>query len=68
MIMRHLQPCPLESALDIESLIRLRTIKNRLVAAYLLGDEVERLDEFQAEFLALLVFCNGNVFDVSYEA
>lgn len=46
--MRHLQPGPPKPALDIEALIRLTTVQNSLVAANLLGDEIERLDKFQA--------------------
>jgi hypothetical protein len=63
---RHFQSRPLESTLDIEALIRLRTIQNRLVAAHFLGDEIKRLDQFQAEFFALLIFGHRDVFDVSY--
>ena len=66
-IMRHLKTRSLESALDIETLVRLRTIQNCLVAADFLGDKIERLDELEAEFLSLLVFCDRDVFDVSYE-
>jgi len=65
--MCHLQPCALEAALDIEPLVRLAAVENALVAAHLCGDEVERLDDFEAEFLALLVFCDGNVFYVADE-
>ena len=65
--MCHLQSRPLKSTFDIEPLVCLRTIQNRLIAADFLGDEIERLDEFEAEFLALLVFCYSDIFDVSYE-
>ena len=66
--MCHFESRSLESTLDIETLVRFRTIQNRLVAAHFLCDEIEGLDEFQAELLALLVFRHGNVFDVSYES
>lgn len=67
-IMCHLQSCPLVSALDIESLVRFAAVENAFVAADLLGDEVEGLNQFQAEFLALLVLRDGDVFDVSDES
>jgi hypothetical protein len=66
--MCHLQPRPLEAALDVEPLVRLAAVENALVAAHLCRDEVERLDDFEAEFLALLVFRDGDVFDVADEA
>jgi hypothetical protein len=66
--MRHLQPSPLESTLDIKSLVRFRAIQNRLVAAYFLGNKIKRLDKFETEFLALLVFRNSDVFDMANEA
>jgi hypothetical protein len=67
-IMCHLQPCPLEATLDIEPLVRFATVQNALVTAHFFGDEFERLDDFQAELFALLVFGDGNVFNVSDEA
>lgn len=66
--MCHLQPCPLEATLDIEPLVGLAAVQNALVAADLCGDKVERLDDFEAEFLALLVFRDSDVFDVANEA
>lgn len=44
-VVRHLQPSPLETALDVKSLVGLATVKDGLVAADLLGDEVEGLDQ-----------------------
>jgi hypothetical protein len=66
--MCHLQPRPLEAALDVEPLVRLAAVENALVAAHLCRNEVERLDDFEAKFLALLVFRDGDVFDVADEA
>jgi hypothetical protein len=65
--MCHLQPRPLVSTLDVESLICFAAIKNTLVASHLLRDEVQCLDELQSQFLPLLVFGDGNIFDVSHE-
>ena len=65
--MRHLQPCPLASTLHIEALIRFRTVQNRLVAAHVLRHIVQSLNDPQPEFLALLIFRDGNVFDVPDE-
>lgn len=66
--MRHLQTGPLEAALDVEALVGLAAVEDGLVAADLLGDEVQRLDEAEAELLALLVLCDGDVLDVAYQA
>jgi hypothetical protein len=65
--MCHLQPCALEAALDVEPLVCLAAVENALVAAHPCGDEVERLDDFEAEFLALLVFRDGDVFNMTDE-
>jgi hypothetical protein len=64
----HLQTRPLEATLDVEALVRLRAVKNSLVAANVLRDKVQRLDDPQTKLLALLVLCNSNVFDVADEA
>lgn len=66
--MCHLESRPLESALDVEPLVRLAAIKNTLVAAHLGRDEIEGLDELESEFLALLVLRNGDIFDVADES
>ena len=65
--MRHLEAGPPEAALDVEALVGLAAVEDGLVAADLLGDEVERLDEAQAELLALLVLRHRDVLDVAYE-
>jgi hypothetical protein len=65
---RHLQTRPLEATLDIEALVRLRAVKNSLVATHILRNKVQRLDNPQTELLALLVLCDGDVFDVTDEA
>jgi hypothetical protein len=67
-IMCHLQPRPLVSTLDVESLICFAAIKNTLVASHLLRDEVQCLNELQPKFLPLLVFRDGNIFDVANKA
>lgn len=66
--MRHLQSRPLETALDVESLIGLRAVENGLVAADVLRHVVQRLDDAQTQLLALLVLGDGDVFDVTDEA
>lgn len=66
--MRHLQARTLEPALYIEPLVRLRAIQNTFITSNLLGNEIERLNDLKPEFLALLVFRDGNVFDVAYDA
>jgi hypothetical protein len=67
-VVRHLQTRPLEATLDVEALVRLRAVENSLVAANVLRDKVQRLDDPQTELLALLVLCDSDVFDVADEA
>jgi hypothetical protein len=67
-VMRHLKPSPLEATLHIETFIRLATVQDALVTADFRGNEVERLDDLQSELLALLVFGNSNIFDVTDES
>jgi hypothetical protein len=64
---RHFQTRSLEPALDVEALVRLGAVQNRLVAANVLGHVVQRLNNAQTELLALLVLCNGDIFDVADE-
>lgn len=66
--MCHLQPRTFEAALNIEPLVRLAAVQNALVTAHLGGDKVERLNDLKAKFLALLIFCDGDVFDMSDKA
>lgn len=67
-IMRHLQPRSLESTLHIEPLVCLGTVQDCLVTARILRHEVQRLNDAQSQLLALLVFCHGDVFDVTDQA
>ena len=66
--MRHFQTRPLETTLDIEALVRLRTVKNGLVATHVLRNKVQRLNDPQTKLLALLVLCDSNIYDVADEA
>lgn len=66
--MRHLESGPLKAALDVEALVCLAAVEDGLVAADLLGDEVEGLDEAETQLLALLVLCDGDVLDVADQA
>jgi hypothetical protein len=65
---RHLQTRSLESALDVETLVRLRAVQNSLVAADVLRHVVQSLDDAQTKLLPLLVLCDGNVLDMADEA
>lgn len=65
MVVSHLQASPLEAALDVKAFVGLGTVENRLVAADLVRDEVESLDQAQTQLLALLVLCDGDIFDVT---
>ena len=66
-IMSHLQSGPLEATFDIEALVCLAAIQDRLIAAYLFGNMVECLDDPQPKFLALLVLCNSDVLNVTHK-
>jgi len=61
----HLQTSSPEATLDVEAFVGFAAVENALVAANLLGDVIEGLDQPQAELLTLLVFGDGNVFNVS---
>lgn len=67
-VVRHLQASPLEATLDVESFVGVAAVKDGLVAADLVGDEVESLDQPKTQLLALLVFCDGDVLDVTNHA
>jgi hypothetical protein len=45
--MRHFQTRSLKPALDVEALVRLGAVQNRLVAANVLGHVVQRLNDAQ---------------------
>jgi hypothetical protein len=66
-VMCHLQPRSLVSALDIEPLVRLAAVENALVTSNLLRDEIQSLDQLEAELLSLLVFGDCNIFNVTDE-
>ncbi len=66
--MCHLQTSPLKPTLDVEPLIRLTAIQNRLVAPDFLGHKVQCLDNPKTKFLTLLILCNSNVLDVPNKA
>jgi len=64
-VVSHLESCAAEAALHIKPLVVLAAVQDGLVAAGVGGDEVESLDDAQAQLLALLVLCHGDVLDVA---
>lgn len=66
--MGHFQPSSSEPTLDVETLVRFAAVEDGLVATNFLGDEVESLDEAKTELLALLVFGDGDILDVTHKA
>jgi hypothetical protein len=64
-VVGHLQAGLAEAALDVEAFVGFAAVEDGLVAADLLGDVVEGLDDAEAELLALLVLGDGNVLDVA---
>lgn len=68
MVMGHLEACSLESTFHVEPLVCFTAIKDSLIAPDFLRNEIECLYNLEAEFLALLVFRHGNIFDVTYLA
>lgn len=63
--MGHLETRPSETALYVEALVGLAAVENALIAADLLSNKVESLDDPETELLALLVLGDCNVFDVA---
>lgn len=63
--MGHLETGSSKAALDVETFVGLAAVKNALVTANLLGNKIEGLDDSEAEFLALLVLCDGDILDVA---
>lgn len=63
-VMGHLKACPPETALDVKTLVGFTAVQDALVATNLFGDVVEGLDDSKAKFLALLVLCNGDIFNM----
>lgn len=66
--MGHLEACSSEATLDVETLVGFAAVEDALVAADLLGDVVEGLDDSETELFALLVLCDGDIFDVAHGA
>jgi hypothetical protein len=64
-VVGHLETSSSETALDVETFVGLAAVQDTLVAADLLGDVVERLDDSETELLALLVLCDGDILDVA---
>lgn len=64
-VVGHLKASSSESALDVEAFVGVAAVEDTLVAANLLGDVVEGLDQAEAELLALLILGDGDVFDVA---
>ena len=67
-VMRHLQSCSFKATFDIEPLIGLTAVQNTLIAANLLCNEIERLDDLQSELLALLILGYCNILNVPDDA
>lgn len=65
MVVGHFQSGPPKTALHVETLVGLAAVQYCLVASCLLGDIVERLDEAQAQFFALLILGDGDILDVT---
>lgn len=63
--MGHLQPSASKPALEVKTLVCFAAVENGLVAADLFGDKVESLNQTKTELLALLVFSDGNIFDMT---
>lgn len=64
-VVGHLKASSSESALDVEAFVGVAAVEDALVAANLLGDVIEGLDQAEAELLALLVLGDSDVFDVA---
>ena len=67
-LVNHLQVCSSEATLDVKALNVGITIEYALVAAQRLGQLVKCLDDAQSKLFALLIFGDGNVFNVTNAA
>lgn len=67
-VVGHLQASTAEAALDVEALVGLAAVEDALVAADLFGNEVQGLDDAQAQLLALLVLGHGDILNVADDA
>lgn len=63
--MRHLQPSPLETTLDIETLVGFTAIQYGLIAAHLFRNMIQCLNDPQSQLLALLVLGHSNILYVA---
>lgn len=63
-VVAHLDARLLVTALIVEPNILFAAVEDCLVAALLLGNMIEGLDELDAKLLALLVSGDGNIFNV----
>ena len=61
----HLETGALKTTFDVKALNIIAAVEDTLVAAKRLCELVESLDDAQAEFLALLVLGNCNVFNMA---
>jgi hypothetical protein len=64
-VMGHLETGSSKAALNVKTFVSLAAVENALVTASLLGNKVEGLDDSEAEFLALLVLCDGDILNVA---
>lgn len=64
-VMGHLETGSSKAALDVKTFVSLAAVENALVTTSLLGNKVEGLDDSEAEFLALLVLCDSDIFNVA---
>jgi len=63
--MRHFQPRSFKAAFDVEAFVGFGAVENGFVAADLLRDVVQGLDDFESEFTALLRGGYGYIFDMA---
>lgn len=64
-VMSHLEPSSSETTFNVEPLVGLAAIENSLVASDVCGNVIESLNHTQTQLLSLLVFRDGNIFDVA---
>ena len=65
--MCHLETSSLITTFHVESFIRFRAVKDCLVASNFLCDVIQCFYDMKAKVFSLLVFCDGNVLDVTDE-
>ena len=65
--MSHLNSSSLIAAFDVETLVWLRAVEDRLITPDFFCHMIQCLYDMKTKVFPLLVFCNGDIFNVTDE-